>query len=96
MGRALERLGLGQQEIHFDGRLLTCQPDDNDNALMLSASKSEIQDVSMSSAGEAQVRLQLPRVEGVEAFELLIRYAFFASDGAKGADWNHVVRMRYA
>ena len=45
----------------------------------------------MSSAGEAQVRLQLPRVEDVEAFESLIQYAFIASDGARGADWNHVM-----
>ena len=56
---------------------------------MLSASKFEIQDVSTSSAGEAQVRLQSPRVDGVEAFELLIQYAFIASDGARGADCNH-------
>ena len=48
----------------------------------------------MSSAGEAQVRPQLPWVEGVEALELIIRYAFNASDGARGADWNYVRRMR--
>ena len=56
---------------------------------MLSASKFEIQDVSMSSAGEAQVRLQLLLVEGVEALESLIHYAFIASDRARGADCNH-------
>lgn len=50
----------------------------------------------MSSAGEAQVRPQLPRVEDVEAFEAFIQSAFLASDGARGADWNHVMWMRDA
>lgn len=86
VGHALEGLGLGQPEIHFHGRLATYPPNDKDDAQMLSASKFEIQ--NMSSAVEAQVRLQLPRVEGVEAFELLIQYAFIALDGARGADWN--------
>ena len=50
----------------------------------------------MSSAGEAQVRVELSRVEDVDAFASFIQYTFDASDGARGADWNHVMRMRDA
>ena len=55
VGHAFEGVGVGQQERDFDGRFAKNPPGDKDNAQMLSASKYEIQDVSMSSAGEAQV-----------------------------------------
>lgn len=91
--KGLALLGLEQQRRPFDRLLVTNPFEDRNDAQKLSGWEFETQDVCMQSSRDAQVRIQLPRVQDVESFEALIKDAFFISDGRRGVDWNPVMWM---
>ncbi len=81
-------MGLEQQRTHSEGISAT-QPSENDEDAQLSrAWKLEIEDIGSHSFSDAHVRLQLPRVWDVEAFEAMMKDAFFESGGTRGVEWT--------
>lgn len=92
-GTGLGILGVAQQRRPFDRLLANHQSEDKADAQKSSVWEFEIQDICMQPSTDARVRIQLPRVQDVESFEALVKDAFLESDGARGADWHHVMWM---